>query len=476
MSSLGSILNVARSAMQASQVALQTTSQNIANAGVAGYTVQRVQFAAHAPERFPYGLLGTGVDVASITQSRDRLLDAQYRTAVGASSNESRTGDALGRIEQVLGEPSTTGLSNSLDAFWSSWSDLASDPTSLAARGVVRQRGSEVAGMLNTFATQLDGVARDSRTQLASDVSRLNQLTSQIAGMAPAIVGAEANGQTANDLRDARNRLIDEVSGLVDVQVIDRTDGSVGIYLGGRTIVDGTSSTALALSGGQPVAVTFAGEPDALQTIGGSIGASVTTLDVTLPGVMKDLDTFAGALVRQTNTVHKSGTVYTGTPPVAAAAGNFFEQDPVLVGSADAFQTARGIRLSASLANLTAIAASGPSATGPGDNSVANGLASLRDASFTLGTASGSTITGSLGSFYRYTVSTVALASSRSSSESSVRDTLMSQAEARRDSVSGVATDEELVNMIKQQQAYQAAAKLITVVDEMADTLINLKR
>jgi flagellar hook-associated protein 1 len=476
MSSLGSILNVARSAMQASQVALQTTSQNIANAGVEGYTVQRVQFAAHTPERFSYGSLGTGVDVQSITQSRDRLLDAQYRSASGSSAHESRTNDMLTRVERVFGEPSSTGLANSIDAFWNSWSDLASDPTSNTARGVVRQRGSEVSGLLNGFASQLDTVASDSRTLLASDVNRLNVLTKQIAGMTPAIVGAEAGGHTANDLRDQRNRLLDEVSKLIDTQVIERKDGSVGVYLGGRTVVDGTSYHQLATSGGQPLAVTFAGETDALQEIGGSIGASITAVNVTLPGVMADLDTLAGTLVRTTNAIHKTGTVYSGNPPVPAAAGNFFGQDPVIVGSGDPLQTARGIKLDASLSNLAAIAASGPAANGPGDNTLANQLAGLRTLPLSFGTSAGGTFTGTIDGFYRYTVSGVAMSANLSSNQAAAQETLVEQADTRRQSVSGVATDEELVNMIKQQQAYQAAARLITVVSEMSDTLINLGR
>jgi len=345
MGGLGSILNSARSAMQATQAAMQTTSQNIANAGVEGYTVQNVRIAAQVPLRTTYGNIGTGVVIQGVTQSRDALLDMQFRTASGAAANQSRTADTLGRIEQVLGEPSSTGLANSIDAFWNSWSDLASDPTSLAARGVVRQRGSEVSGLLNNFARQLDGIDRDARSTLSSDVGRINELTKQIADLAPAIVGSEAGGQTANDLRDTRNRLLDQVATLVDTRVIERPDGSVGVYLGGRMLVDGASTHQLTIKGGQPLSVSFAGETDALRDLGGSIGASIADINQRIPAVMTDLDTLAGTLVRETNAVHSTGTVFTGSPPVASAAGNFFNQDPVLTGAADPYQTARGITL-----------------------------------------------------------------------------------------------------------------------------------
>ena len=476
MSSIAGTLSISRSAMQAAQVALQTTSQNIANAGVEGYTVQRVNVAAAHPVNYTYGNVGTGVVVQGVTQARDRLLDTQFRAANGGASYQKSTNGTLTRIEQVFGEPSSTGLASSLDKFWNAWSDLSTDPSSLAARGVVRQRGNEVAGMLNGFAAQIDGVATDTRAGLASDVGKLNKLATQVAQMAPAIVAAESGGQTANDLRDARNRLLDQMSSLVDIQVIDRADGAVGVYMGGRTLVDGTNFHQITVNGAQPTVLSFAGETSPLPPVGGSIGAAVTSLDVAIPGAMKDLDTLAGSLVRETNAIHRTGIAFPASAPGGISGGNFFDQDPVVVGSADPRQTARGMRVSSYVNNVENIAAAGPGATGSGNADVANKLAALRDTAFSLPTNAGATVSGSMGSFYRYTVTAVALATSQSANQSAVQDTLLSQADTRRQSVTGVATDEELVNMIKQQQAYQAAAKLIGVIDEMAQTLINLGR
>jgi len=107
---------------------------------------------------------------------------------------------------------------------------------------------------------------------------------------------------------------------------------------------------------------------------------------------------------------------------------------------------------------------------------VATQLAALRDKAVTFTTAAGGTIDGTIGGFYRYTVSSVALSLNQSSGQVEAQNALASQADVRRQSVSGVSTDEELVNMIKQQQAYAAAAKLIKVVDEMAQTLLDLGR
>src|SRR3954470_8607198 len=125
MSSIGSILSIARNAMQTQQLAMQTTGHNIANANTVGYSAQSVRLAAQTPQSFPYGYEGTGVSVQGITRARDALLDPRYRTSFPNQGQYSTTSDIMGRVESVFGEPSDSSLSSVLDAFWSSWSDLS---------------------------------------------------------------------------------------------------------------------------------------------------------------------------------------------------------------------------------------------------------------------------------------------------------------------------------------------------------------
>ncbi len=135
--SIGSILNMARSGMNAQQTAIQIASQNISNADNTGYSRQTVNLAASLPTLFPYGDIGTGVDIKSVTRSRDVMLDTSYRQSAGAQAGADATSSALGQVQNIFGEPSDTGLSASLDAFWGSWSTLAQDPTNGAAKAVV---------------------------------------------------------------------------------------------------------------------------------------------------------------------------------------------------------------------------------------------------------------------------------------------------------------------------------------------------
>lgn len=474
MSSLGSILSIARSALQTQQSALQTIGQNVANAGVEGYSRQTLRVSAQVPQAFPYGNIGTGVVVQGVTRSRDVLLDDQFRAAAGQAAFAETSSDVLGRIEAVLGEPSESGLATSMDNFFNAWSDLATNPASASTRGVVRQRGDELVGAFNGAAARLDETSRSTRARLTTDVAQLNGLLKQVAQINPAVVAAESNNRSANDLRDTRDRLLDAVSRLADTQRIEHSDGSVALYVAGRLVVDADVAQQLQVSSGVPASVTFVGQREALSGIGGSIAAALDGVNTRIPDVQRRLDALAGALVNGVNQIHTTGTVYSGNPPVASTAGKFFDQTGG-IGSGDPLLTAWGMRLNQSVGTVFGIAAADGGAAGIGNNGVASRIAALRDSTFTLYDSGGSAIaTGTLGGFYRDTVADVGLASNQASSAASTQTALASQANSRRESVSGVATDEELVALIKHQQAYAAAARLVSVVDEMAKTLISL--
>jgi len=172
--SIGSIFNMARTAMNAQQTAVQIASQNISNAETDGYSRQRVDLAASTPTVFPWGSIGTGVTIAGVSRARDALLDATFRGDSASASAAQTTSDALSQIQGIFGEPSDNGLGASLDAFWSAWGDLANDPTNSAAKSVVRQTGSTVASTLNRFARQLDSLDQSNREGMNADVTQIN--------------------------------------------------------------------------------------------------------------------------------------------------------------------------------------------------------------------------------------------------------------------------------------------------------------
>jgi flagellar hook-associated protein 1 FlgK len=473
--SLGSILNMARTGMNVQMVAIQTASQNISNASTAGYSKQRVDTATSLPTVFPYGSIGTGVTITGISRARDTLLDATYRSDASASTGADTTASALGQVQSVLNEPSDTGLAASLDQFWTSWSDLSNDPTNGAAKSVVVDAGANVASTLNSFASQLDALDQTNRVAMNNDVNKVNELSGQIAELNVNITAAQSNGTSANDLLDQRDRMLDQVATIVGGQVIDRANGSAAVYVGGRMIVDGATAKQLTVTDGAPPTVSYGTGTDALTGLGGSLGAELNVSSTIIPTAMAKLDTLAKGIVQTVNAIHSSGTVYSGTPPVGSPAGNFFDETNPPPAGGDPSLTARGIKLASTMVSGDDVAASGGTSTGPGNNDVAMAIANLRDASQTLTSADGTTVaTSSLGDYYDSIVGDVASSTSAANDESTVQSTLLSNADAQRQSVSGVSTDEELIDVIQHQHSYQAAARLVSVVDDMMQTLISL--
>jgi flagellar hook-associated protein 1 FlgK len=190
---------------------------------------------------------------------------------------------------------------------------------------------------------------------------------------------------------------------------------------------------------------------------------------------MGRLDALAKGLVQTVNSIHSSGQVYTGNPPVASPAGNFFDVTNPPPAGGDPLLTARNIRLASTMTGPSAVATAGASATGPGNTDVATQLAALHDTVVTFTDGSGTpTESSSFDNFYQNTVGGIATATQQSGDDATVQQTLASNADTRRQSVSGVSTDEELISVIQHQQAYSAAARLVSVVSQMSDTLVTL--
>ena len=461
----GGLMNIARSGLTASQAQLTTTSQNITNAQTPGYSRQRVEVQAGWPQQLPQGTFGTGVLVNGVERMRNELIDSGYRRdAQNASLTEERR-DALQAIENVLGEPSATGLASSFEQFWSAWSDLSTNPDSSAARGVVRQRGAQVSAQLNQFGNQIVEQQTVARTRLLETAERVNTLSAQVADINARIVAAEAAGNQAPDMRDQRDTKIDELASLVGATAYPQADGSVNVNIGGDSLVDGANFKIVRVQAlvSNPSRLGIAlgplpstGPTETMYQLGGQMAGTVDAYNTIFPDALATLDGVASALVTATNAAHRTG--YIGTTP----AGDFFDASR---------STARTIQLDSTiLANLSNVAASGISGES-GDNGVAVRLSRLRDTPVLV---NGQTV--SINEGYRNVVATIATSTNGANGTATAARTLATQSDTRRESVKGVSIDEEMINLMKYQQSYAAAARLISVVDELSQTLINLGR
>lgn len=475
------IFSISRSALLTYQTALQTIGQNVANAETPGYSRQEAILSANTPVRMPYGMVGTGVHVSAIIRKRDVMLDEGFRQASSQAGEAELRQGTLSSIENIFGEPSDAGLSNALDQFWNSWSDLASIPSSQAARAVVQQRGTQLAGLLNTFDAGLSQQRDFTMGRLSTAVDDINQMATQVADLNMRISQAETVDGSSGDLGDERDRLLDKLATVAGTRVIQQPDHTVTVQIGNSTLVDGNTARSISLEyiipnpppatppADTPVKIRLGNSLDALTPLAGQLKGMVDIVNKDIPEMRRRLDTIATSLVSAVNTAHTQGFVFNGTLP-GTAAGNFF--DP---GTVSTPVSAATIKLSTAVANdLNNIAASGD-ANAPLDNTVANAMTALRNDSSAISYNNGSSIeTGSFLSFFRSTATRLGLEVNTATDNSTVANILVDQAEARRQSVSGVNTDEELVQMLRVQQAYTAATKLIKTADEMLQTLLSL--
>ena len=483
--SIGSIFSIARTAMGAQQAIIQVAGHNIANAETEGYSRQISTLVPNRPERWEGGTVGTGVVLDRIERARDQTLDAAYRSESSDASAFGMRRDLLATVEEVLGEPSDDGLASQLDAFWGAWSDLASNPSSAAARSVVQQRGGIVASTLNAFDTRFKELREQTRLQLSNSVQELNGLAEQIASLNARLVEAEAGGRVSNDLRDARDMAIDKMSKFGDVRVIPSPDHSVQVLLGANSIVDGSRTRPLSLheDASGAMSLRFPRTTEPLLPVGGSTTAMIRFLNEDLADATGRLDAMAQGLVGAVNTAHRLGQTFDASG-VATAAGDFFHPGEVDPAAPPALLpvTAASIRLSDAVrASPTAIAASAASPSpgnvaGPGNNEVALRLATLRTAVATVSftTSAGTTEAGGFAAFYRDMTGRLGTEVKDATDSATVHETLADNSVRRRTSVSGVNVDEELTTLMRAQQAYAAAAKVISIAEELLRTVVEM--
>lgn len=484
--SIGSILSIARGAISAHQVALQTVSQNIANAEVEGYSRQRAEMITSYPQRFPNYTVGTGVSVRGVVRMRDELLDASYRREVGNRESYSVRRDLLGEVEGLLGEPSETGLANTLDQFWNSWSDLANNPGSAIAQSAVRQRGQQVAYTLNTYSQRIDDLTVRTRGHLSDVAGQVNTMAKQVAEINKQLTAAEVSGQQTPDLRDARDRIADQLAQLVGARVEIQANGTMGVYLGGLMLVDANNARQLEVrSTTTTTNLAMVGDVEPIQIVGGQAGQMIGFINTDVPAMQSRLNNFARGLVNGVNEYHASGWTAAGDAlgnanwnPLNGPTGsrvNFFDSN---------FTTAGTIRLSSEVTASALVIASGDVQNAPGNNTLATAIGALRDDNgmAALQTRMGANFATQIGfassesysDHYTTTVTQLGVDTADAQSQFDVYDALSTQADNRRASVSGVSIDEELTLMLRHQQAYTAASRLVKVADEMAQSILNM--
>lgn len=462
-----SILNIAKNAMLAHQFSIQVASHNIANVNTKGYCRQVADLREGNLVPSELGLIGTGVTVAGFVTYFDRFLENTIANRNTSLEEQSTSATYFSRIETILNE-NNSNLAANITNFFNGWSELSADPTSYARRSSLAMKGENLARTFNNLYNELNALQQELDNSIESEIGEINRLTAGIADLNEKIIAlGSSNGEDAVYVNQ-RTQLLKELSGKINVTSFEDQVGGLTVITGaGKTLVE--RNTSWKLSKQQDPATGFKNVvwedgsgnlTDITDGIsGGKIRAFLDMRDKYLEnGFIKDLDELARTIITEVNSLHMSGYNQNGTSGLA-----FFRE---ITGD-----FARDMDLSQAIQDDVGNIAA---ASVPGEitgNDIALQIASLIDQGLTINgqttrmTTYVSTMMGNVGELTR-----------NAQDLSEQHQSAMTMMEKQRESVSGVSIDEEMTNLIKFQYAYQAAARLITVADEMFQDLLGVIR
>jgi flagellar hook-associated protein 1 FlgK len=459
MSNINGILNMGSRALLTQQMAIEVTGHNIANVNTPGYSRQRVNMETNEP----VSSFVTGVKATEIQRIYDQFLGDQINNeSQNLGKWEARKG-ALERIEIILDESSGYGLNQAMSEFWNTWQDLANNPSGHTERVSLLAKSETLATTLNMTYSDLKQIQNDMDAGIKGTIREINLAAEQIVNLNQKIPQAELNNQSANDYRDERDLLLKELSSMIDINSFEDDEGKVTVLVGnGKALVENVTSWSLSTetngSGLQDI-VWNDGNGNSVDITdnisGGKLKGWLEVRDVTVPDYLNRLDTLAETIMSEVNTLHKNGFALDGL----TTGKDFF----TVTGT-----SAADIAVDQDIIDDVNNIAAAESADGVGDNSNAIAIANLQNGL----TLSGGTAT--FDDYYNSLVSDVGSSAQEAAINFDHQSAMADQLDNYRESVSGVSLDEEMVNLVKFQHAYEAAAKLISTVDEMLETVISM--
>lgn len=478
MGSSFGILETARRGMNTQQSAISITAHNIANANNPYYSRQRVNMKA--TNAFPSpglnqpymsGQIGTGVKVDSVQRIREDFLDVQFRGENNKLGYYKAKSEALSKMEGIMNEPSETGLSKTVNQFWQSLQDLAVNPENGGAKSVVIERAKAVADTFNYITDSLKGIQKDIGAQLDNSVDTVNSLLTQIQNLNKQIASVEPHGLVPNDLYDERTRLIDELSSYADIQVKYESSGTTA-----SAVAEGKATITLIGADGTPITPPLVNganvdeKPQMLEVVKDAAGA-ITGIKVGANGPEVSVDNLSkGKLKGLIESLgYKDGQ--TGEYPemleklkVIATALQDALKTP---GGASIFTVDAAGKVSVNETDLDAFLKTASSAeTKDWATSIADAInAPIGDPANPTG--------ANFNQSYQEIIGDMGVRAQEAERLTKNTIVLMLSVDNNRKSVSAVSTDEEMTNLITFQHAYSAAARTVTAIDEMLETIIN---
>lgn len=462
MPNINGILHIGRNALLTQQRAIDITGNNIANVDTPGYSRQRVNLVQTSPIRDNLGIASTGVSAdPKIQRIYDQFVTAQLNTQNESFGRWQAQESTLEKVEVIFDEVSGYGLNSALSDFWAAWQDLANNPSGSVERNVMLSSGQYLTSIFNQLHGGLLQTQSDIDTEISSKIDQVNQITEQIAHLNLKIRQVEINGQNANEYRDQRDLALQNLSKLIDNESFEDGQGNLTITVGsGKPLVEGVKKWDLSTEGISGVSDIFWTDSSGNKTnitssiAGGELKGYIESRDVIIEGYKNSLNDLAENIVIEVNNVHSIGVALDGN-----SGYNFF------TAGTDASNISVDSRI---VGDVNLIAAAGAGEDVPGGNQTALALAELQN-SLTM-----SSNTATFDDHYNAMIGDIGHDVYTAEMNSEHETAMLQYLENYRDERSGVSLDEEMVNLVKHQHAYSAAAKLITTVDEMMETILTL--
>lgn len=478
MSGIFSTFNTANKGLQVQQAALHTTGHNISNANTPGYSRQRVDTKADLAFNYVgVGQLGTGVKIDGVVRLVDDYVSKQIRQENSVANQYCTKSELLGQVEIIFNEPSDTGINANLGEMFDSWQELSKNPESLTQKSIVVEKSKTLANSLNHMSNQLNNLKDNTVEDIGKNVMDFNSTVDKLESLNKQIFNVGIKGQVPNDLLDQRDILLNDLSGMADVSAgfdkygraeismtgvsngkVDVLIGSVKNALDIEKGVDGKLTTSL---------ITMVGTDKVkigdVKVESGQIAGNIEGL-VEIEAQLGELDRFAQNMADEINKAH--------TGKMKSDIDIDIDLDPKDIFtkgvSGEINITAGNIQINEEILKKNSLITAGKSNTDEwpeGDGSRALKIAGIRNEKIIGGT----TIEGA----YTNIVTTVGISKQYADNMVSNQEVLLDHLMLRRESTSGVNIDEEMTNVIRFQKAYQANAKVISVLTEMLDTIIN---
>lgn len=421
MSGLLSTLNTAKSGMNVSQVAIQTTSHNISNINTPGYSRQRVNQSASSPYSMPgknsnfgAGQIGTGAQIDDVTRIRNSFYDYQYRSESHQYGNTSVKYEYFKNIEGIFNEPSDTAISSSLNSFFNSWSELSKDPQSSGVKSVVIENGKYLSNSINSAFKRLESLEEGLDKQSEYIMDEVNSMLSQLDKLEKNIKIIQGSGKSPNDFLDKRDQLLDNLSFKLNINDKDVKATLKKAYdANGKVTLDDLTKSGVKISG---------------------------ELEGTL-SMKQEINKYKGGLKQLANTI---------TSNVNKAAGQeiFKAKDGELISiNQEMLQEPEKINVTADIALKV--------------YELKSEKVNINGKDMTINT------------FYNSMIQDLGQSSAAVIRDESNQSKLLENIDSSRSSVSGVSLDEEMISLVQLQHTYSANAKVMSTIDSLLDVVVN---